>query len=66
MTSLMGSETVDDIAGRLAIPVNEVNPREARAAVVHGGELKGNLDIELISVCSILFQISLRIRLTRS
>ena len=40
-----GSETVDDIAGRLAIPVNEVNPREARAAVVHGGELKGNPDI---------------------
>merc|ERR1712158_31661 len=35
-----GSETVDDIANRLAIPVEEVNPREARAAVVHGGELK--------------------------
>ena len=61
-----GSETVDDIANRLAIPVAEVNPREARAAVVHGGELKGNLIIELISVCSILFQISLKIRLTRS
>merc|ERR1712080_264423 len=35
-----GSETVDDIANRLAIPIEEVNPREAHAAVVHGGELK--------------------------
>merc|ERR1719193_2120246 len=32
-----GSETVDDIANRMAVPVSEVNPR---AAVVHGGELK--------------------------
>lgn len=35
-----GNETVDDIATRLNIPVSEVNPRDARAAVVHGGELK--------------------------
>merc|ERR1711887_444192 len=35
-----GNETVDDIAVRLNIPVSEVNPRDARAAVVHGGELK--------------------------
>ena len=35
-----GNETVDDIANRLNIPVEEVNPREAHAAVVHGGELK--------------------------
>merc|ERR1719356_94115 len=35
-----GSETVEDIANRLNIPVNEVNPRDAKAAVVHGGELK--------------------------
>merc|ERR1739844_203561 len=35
-----GNETVDDIAQRLNIPVAEVNPRDARAAVVHGGELK--------------------------
>ena len=43
-----GSETVEDIATRLCIPVEEVNPREANAAVVHGGELKdlddGQLD----------------------
>ena len=35
-----GNETVDDIAERLSIPVTEVNPRDAKAAVVHGGELK--------------------------
>merc|ERR1719391_1818681 len=35
-----GQETVEDIAERLNIDVAEVNPREARAAVVHGGELK--------------------------
>merc|ERR1711953_1396860 len=35
-----GNETVDDIAQRLGKPVSEVNPREANAAVVHGGELK--------------------------
>jgi len=35
-----GNETVEDIATRLNIPVTEVNPRDAKAAVVHGGELK--------------------------
>ncbi len=35
-----GNETVEDIASRLNIPVDEVNPRDAHAAVVHGGELK--------------------------
>lgn len=35
-----GNETVEDIANRLNIPVEDVNPREAHAAVVHGGELK--------------------------
>ena len=35
-----GNETVDDIASRLNIPLSEVNPRDAKAAVVHGGELK--------------------------
>merc|ERR1712048_404212 len=35
-----GNETVEDIAQRLNISVDEVNPREAHAAVVHGGELK--------------------------
>ncbi|XP_014298579.1 sodium/potassium-transporting ATPase subunit alpha isoform X7 [Microplitis demolitor] len=35
-----GNETIEDIAQRLNIPVSEVNPREAKAAVVHGGELR--------------------------
>ena len=42
-----GNETVDDIAQRLGKPVSEVNPREANAAVVHGGELKVNLKYAL-------------------
>jgi len=35
-----GNETVDDIASRLNIPVEEVDKRLAKAAVVHGGELR--------------------------
>merc|ERR1712136_465940 len=35
-----GNETVEDIAARLNIPLEEVNPRDAKACVVHGGELK--------------------------
>jgi len=35
-----GQETVEDIAARKGIEVSAVNPREARACVVHGGELK--------------------------
>merc|ERR1740122_284619 len=35
-----GNETVEDIATRLNIPLAEVDPRQAKAAVVHGGELK--------------------------
>lgn len=33
-------ETVEDIAERLGVPVAEVNPRDAKAIVVHGGQLK--------------------------
>ncbi|KAM6945356.1 LOW QUALITY PROTEIN: sodium/potassium-transporting ATPase subunit alpha-1-like [Aplochiton taeniatus] len=35
-----GNETVDDIAARLKCPVSKINPRDAKAIVVHGGELK--------------------------
>ncbi|KAL0963555.1 hypothetical protein UPYG_G00307910 [Umbra pygmaea] len=35
-----GNETVEDIATRLKVPVSMVNPREAKACVVHGGLLK--------------------------
>ncbi|NXW26021.1 AT1A2 ATPase, partial [Circaetus pectoralis] len=35
-----GNETVEDIAARLNIPISQVNPREAKACVVHGSDLK--------------------------
>lgn len=35
-----GNETVEDIAQRLNIPVEEVNPNDAKAAVIHGSELR--------------------------
>ncbi|KAJ1175238.1 hypothetical protein NDU88_000529 [Pleurodeles waltl] len=35
-----GNETVDDIAARLNISVAQVNKRDAKAAVVNGGDLK--------------------------
>merc|ERR1712001_221960 len=48
-----GNETIEDIANRLNIPVEEVNPREAHAAVVHGGELKdlGDEQLDEILIC---------------
>merc|ERR1719334_799138 len=42
-----GNEDVADVAARLNIPISEVNPREARAAVVHGGELKDLSDSQI-------------------
>merc|ERR1712027_192467 len=33
-----GTETVEDIAARTGRDVKDINPRDARAAVVHGGE----------------------------
>ena len=54
-----GNETIEDIATRLNIPVEEVNPRDARAAVIHGGELKdlneAQLDEILIYHTEIVF-----------
>uniref|UniRef100_A0A8B9PCH4 Cation-transporting P-type ATPase N-terminal domain-containing protein n=1 Tax=Apteryx owenii TaxID=8824 RepID=A0A8B9PCH4_APTOW len=35
-----GSWTVEDIAARLNIPVSQVNPRDAKACVIHGTDLK--------------------------
>jgi sodium/potassium-transporting ATPase subunit alpha len=35
-----GNMTVEDIAEERGVPVAKVNPRDANAAVVHGGELK--------------------------
>ncbi|XP_056626461.1 sodium/potassium-transporting ATPase subunit alpha-1-like [Triplophysa dalaica] len=45
-----GNETVDDIAARLKIPVGEVNPRDAKACVVHGGDLKNMTSEQLDEV----------------
>uniref|UniRef100_A0A3Q3KAQ5 Sodium/potassium-transporting ATPase subunit alpha n=1 Tax=Monopterus albus TaxID=43700 RepID=A0A3Q3KAQ5_MONAL len=35
-----GTETVEDIADRLNIPLSQVDPRDAKACVVHGSDLK--------------------------
>lgn len=35
-----GNETVEDIAVRLGIDIDQVNPRDAKACVVHGVDLK--------------------------
>lgn len=37
---ILGTETVEDIAERLNIPVDDVDPRKAKAVVVHGQKLK--------------------------
>jgi sodium/potassium-transporting ATPase subunit alpha len=34
------SETVEDISQRLGVPVEHVHPRDARACVIHGNDLK--------------------------
>ncbi|XP_545754.3 sodium/potassium-transporting ATPase subunit alpha-4 isoform X1 [Canis lupus familiaris] len=35
-----GNETAEDMAARLQVPVSQTNPREAKAIVVHGSDLK--------------------------
>lgn len=35
-----GSRTVEDVAADKGIPVSEVDPKEAHAAVIHGGDLR--------------------------
>lgn len=42
-----GNETVEDIAARLNIPVDEVDPRDAKAAVIHGQDLRDYTTDEL-------------------
>ncbi|XP_039629560.1 potassium-transporting ATPase alpha chain 1 [Polypterus senegalus] len=42
-----GSETVEDIATRLRIPVEQVNRGDARACVINGGQLKDMTSDEL-------------------
>ncbi|XP_029428993.1 potassium-transporting ATPase alpha chain 2 [Rhinatrema bivittatum] len=54
-----GNETVEDIAKRLNIAVEQVNKRDAKAAVINGGELKDlgeeELDEILIHHSEIVF-----------
>merc|ERR1712066_629769 len=47
-----GTETIEDVAARKGVDVKDVNPREARACVVHGGEIKdmGESDIDEILI----------------
>ncbi|CAM4839351.1 unnamed protein product [Rotaria magnacalcarata] len=41
------SETVEDIAQRLGVPIDYVNPRDAQACVVHGNDLKDMTSAQL-------------------
>merc|ERR1711893_379437 len=47
-----GNETVEDIAARLGIPVSEVNPRDAKACVVHGGDLRDMTPAQIDEILS--------------
>ena len=46
------NETVEDIAARLGIPVKQVNPRDAKACVVHGNDLKSMSSAEIDELLS--------------
>ncbi|XP_006861704.1 PREDICTED: sodium/potassium-transporting ATPase subunit alpha-4 [Chrysochloris asiatica] len=35
-----GNETAEDMAARLQVPISQINPRDVKAIVVHGSELK--------------------------
>ncbi|ULT89874.1 hypothetical protein L5515_008194 [Caenorhabditis briggsae] len=45
-----GTETVEDIAIRRNIPVEEVDPREAKAAVIHGSDLREMSEDQLAEI----------------
>ncbi|KAH8856488.1 Sodium/potassium-transporting ATPase subunit alpha [Schistosoma japonicum] len=45
-----GSKTVEDIAAEKGIPVEEVNPREAKACVIHGSDLRDMTPAQIDSV----------------
>uniref|UniRef100_A0A673ZA00 Sodium/potassium-transporting ATPase subunit alpha n=1 Tax=Salmo trutta TaxID=8032 RepID=A0A673ZA00_SALTR len=61
-----GSETVEDIATRKRIPVEQVNRRDARACVISGGQLKDmsseELDEALRSHPEMVFALTLHSR----
>ncbi|KAK0411734.1 hypothetical protein QR680_005814 [Steinernema hermaphroditum] len=45
-----GTETVEDIAMRRGIPVEDVDPREAKAAVIHGSDLREMSEDQLAEI----------------
>ncbi|KAF8382901.1 eat-6 [Pristionchus pacificus] len=45
-----GTETVEDIAIRRGIPVEQVDPREAKAAVIHGSDLREMTEEQLADI----------------
>ena len=47
-----GNFTVEELAAERNIPVEEVDPREARAAVIHGGDLRDMTAAQLDSILS--------------
>jgi sodium/potassium-transporting ATPase subunit alpha len=47
-----GNETVEDIANRLGVPVEKVNPRDAKACVVHGTDLRDMTPAQIDDVLS--------------
>ena len=54
-----GSKTVEDLAAERGVPVEEVDPRDAKAAVIHGGDLRdmtpAQIDEILINHSEIVF-----------
>ena len=56
------TETVEDIAERLGVPVADVNPRDAKAIVVHGGQLKVAISVTVVDfvvVAVLLIEVSI-------
>merc|ERR1712003_13889 len=52
-----GTETIEDVAARKGVEVKDVNPREARAAVVHGGEIKDMSEKQIDEILMYLTEI---------
>uniref|UniRef100_A0A0K0EHT4 Sodium/potassium-transporting ATPase subunit alpha n=1 Tax=Strongyloides stercoralis TaxID=6248 RepID=A0A0K0EHT4_STRER len=45
-----GTETVEDIALRRGVTIDQVNPRDAKAAVIHGSDLRDMSDEQLAEI----------------
>ena len=53
---------MEDIAERLGVPVADVNPRDAKAIVVHGGQLKVAISVTVVDfvvVAVVLIEVSI-------